>query len=252
MKISETVKATTMKTPYFRILFLPAFFLLFSTASAQDNPVHHRNFIGVSLTEIPCLDIRLSYEFRPAPSHGIKMELGYKPAFKYFTDATNVDLGQNATGWCYRNTANWYYFSLGYRYYFNKKKTAYLSPEVFYKLMTADMIVYSWGLVNSDYSRNAFEVRSMHTDCIGVNLLVGKRARIRFSEGFNMGVDMFTGVTLRFKDVSTRIYGHTEVGHYHDSGVGTVYIPVSDNPVIKDEHLIQPMVQAGVILYGSW
>jgi hypothetical protein len=226
--------------------------LLVSTAMAQDEGTFHRNFIGATLTQLPFGDYRFSYERRIAPSHGFKVELGYKPAYKSFTDATNIDLGQDATGWCYRNTADWYYISLGYRNYFNKKKTFYLSPELFYKIMTADMIVYSWGMVNSDYSRNAFELRSMHTDCIGLNLLIGKRARIRFSKGFNMGLDIYSGLTLRTKMIHTTTYGHVEIGHYHDEGVGYVSIPVSDHPTISDTQITQVMLQFGIVLYASW
>jgi hypothetical protein len=230
------------------------FFCLFSglRLRAQESPVFHRNFIGFTLSQVPFLDYRFSYERRFLPSHGIKLELGYKPAIRYFTDATIIDLGQNTTGWCYRNTASWYYLSLGYRYYFNEKKTAYLSSELFYKLMTADMIMYSWGLVNSDYSRNAFEVRSMHTNCLGLNLLVGKRMPIHVSDGFNMGLDIYGGFSVRTKFIHTVIYGHTEVNHYHDEGVGTVSIPVSDNPVITDSRLVQAMFQAGLIIFVSW
>ncbi|MFZ4522968.1 MAG: hypothetical protein ACOYNC_14760 [Bacteroidales bacterium] len=226
--------------------------LLVSSVSAQDSLDYHRNIIGANLTELPCLDYRLSYERRLTPSHGIKVEIGYKPATRYFTDATIINLGQDATGWCYRNTANWYYLSVGYRYYINKKKTSYLSPELFYKRMTANMILYSWGILNSESSLNAFEVRSMFTDCIGMNLLIGKRVRIKFCKGFHAGIDMYAGFTGRLKLINTTVYGHDEIWHYHDEGVGIVSIPVSDNPAKIYSPLVQGMVQAGLVLFFSW
>ena len=234
-----------------KMMILMTLCLFVTSVRSQNDTVFHRNFIGVTLTELPFVDFRVSYERRIAPSHGIKLEVGYKPAFKYFTDATNINLGQNATGWCYRNTANWYYASLGYRYYFNAKKTVYFSPEAFYKIMTADMIVYSWGISNNGL-RNAFELRSMFADCLGLNLLIGKKARIKFSEGFNMGVDIFTGITLRSKMIHTTTYGHVEVSHYHDESVNQVSIPVSEHPDQSDTQLVQIMLQFGVVLFLSW
>jgi len=241
-----------MKNIYLKITILLTCCLMVSSIVAQDTQIYHRNFIGANLLQLPFGDYRLSYERRLKPSHGFKLELGYKPATRYFTDATIINLGQKATGWCYRNTANWYYVSLGYRYYINKKKTVYLSPELFYKLMTANMIVYSWGIVNSETSCNAFELRSMHTDCIGLNLLVGKRATIKFCKGFHMGLDMFIGFSVRTKWIHTTNYGHVEIWHYHDEGVGTVSIPVSDNPDKINTQFVQGMFQLGVIMFFSW
>jgi len=219
---------------------------------AQETPVFHRNFIGATLTELPFIDFRLSYERRITPVHGVKIEIGYKPATRYFTDATIINLGQTPTGWCYRNTANWYYLSMGYRYYFNKKKTFYVSPELFYKLMTANMIMYSWGITNSSTSRNAFEVRSMHADVIGLNLLLGKKVPIKFSKGFHMGFDFYTGLSLRGKFIHTSTYGHVEISHYHDEGVGTVSIPVTDDPYLSYTITYQAMIQFGIVLFASW
>ncbi|MCX6251353.1 MAG: hypothetical protein NTX61_11450 [Bacteroidetes bacterium] len=241
-----------MKKIYIKITALLICYLIVSSVIAQDERYYHRNFIGGNLSEIPFLDYRLSYEYRLTPSHGFKIEMGYKPATRYFTDATIINLGQKTTGWCYRNTANWYYISLGYRYYINKKKTVYISPELFYKLMTADKIVYSWGIINSETSLNAFDLRSMTTDCIGTNLLIGKRATIRFCKGFHMGFDFFTGLSIRAKLIHTTTYGHIEVSHYHDEGVGIVSIPESDNPDHGTTTFVQGMLQFGVIMFFSW
>jgi hypothetical protein len=52
--------------------------------------------------------------------------------------------------------------------------------------------------------------------------------------------------------MQTKVYGHLEVLHAHDSGVGSVSIPVSDNPIINNDNLYQCMVQFGIIFYGSW
>ncbi len=226
--------------------------LMASSLKAQDDNQYHRNFVGITLSELPFQDYRLSFEHRISADYGFRIELGYKPATRYFTDATIIDLGLNATGWCYRNTANWYYISLGYRYYTNKKKTLYLSPELFYKRMTADHIIFSWGLQNSETSINAFELQSMTMNCIGLNLLVGKHVRIRFCKAFHAGFDIFTGVSLREKFIHTINYGYIEIHHNHDDGVGTVSIPESDNPVKENTELFMPMLQFGVVFYCSW
>jgi hypothetical protein len=228
-------------------------YLLSATGMAQEKEIFDKNYAGLTITQLPFLDYRISYERRITPKRGIKMEIGYKPAFKYFTDATIINLGHNATGWAYRNTADWYYVSLGYRYYFNAKRTIYFSPEVFYKLMKADNIIYSYGGINhSEWFTNYFELRSMHTDCFGLNGLVGTSVMARSSKLFILHIDTFTGLSLRYKSSSTTIYGHTEVGHYYDSSVGTVYIPISDEPQKIEKRFVQLMLQFGMVLFISW
>jgi len=234
----------------FHILLLTV--MLLPGALAQETQVYHKNFIGFTLSELPFMDFRLSYERRISPTHGFKLELGYKPAYTSMTDATNIDLGQTPTAWCYRNTANWYYVSVGYRYYFNHRKTFYVSPELFYKGLSADHIIYSYGVVNSDWSENAYEIRTMHADIAGLNLLIGHRSRIRFSDSFNAGFDIYTGITLREKFIHTTIYGSTIVGHYHDSGVGIVAIPYYDTPDDTHTNSLMLFLQFGVVLFFSW
>ena len=234
------------------IMFL-AGWLASSSIMAQEVVPWHRNYFGITISELPFIDIRASYEYRPSDTHSFKIELGYKPATRYFTDATNIDLGLDATGWCYRNTASWYYASLGYKYYFNDKRTFYISPEVFYKYMTTNgLIMFSWGLDNSDMLSNAYEIRSMSVNMAGFNFLIGKRIQVKISKGCSLGLDIFTGVTGRFKIMQTKTYGHVETTRYHDDNIGTIAIPISDDPSVENRDYFQGMVQFGIILYGAW
>jgi hypothetical protein len=227
--------------------------LAFSTVMAQETVSWHRNYMGITVSELPFLDFRLSYEYRFSEIHSLKIELGYKILTKYFTNATAIDLGLDGTGWCYRNTANWYYISLGYKYYFARKKTFYLSPEVFYKYMTTGgLMMYSWGIENDGDLINGFEIRSMTAHVAGFNMLIGKKIRFRSSKRFNMGFDIFTGITGRVKIMQTKIYGHLEAEHSHDSDAGTISIPVSDDPTINNDTMFQFMAQFGIIFYGAW
>jgi hypothetical protein len=237
---------------YLQLILL--FSLLWMVAKPQESMVFHRNFIGFSLSELAFVDYRFSYERRITPSHGIRMEVGYKPDFRNYTDATNIDLGQSPTAWCYRNTADWYYLSLGYRYYFDHKKTVYVSPEIFCKFMIADDIVYTYGVGGGGGSTltNVYQIRSMHSSLAGANLLIGKRMRIRFSENANIGFDMFLGLSVRAKNIHTTIYGSTTISHYHDSSPSVVYIPFADVPVVTNEFPVQLSGQFGIILYVSW
>lgn len=237
-----------------KTLLLFVLFLVVLAANAQETNNDHRNFLSVSLTQLIYLDFRASYERRISPSHGLKIEFSYKPVLSSFTDATIIDLGLNATGWCYRYTAEWYYISLGYRYYFNKKKTIYCSPEVFFKSMSANNIIYSYGVGSSGASNltNIYEAKSMKARLVGLNLLVGKRFRIKVSEGFHMGFDVFTGFSLRFKTIYTTIYGSVKVVHAHDSSPRPGAIPISENPLVESNDLIQASPQFGINLFFSW
>jgi hypothetical protein len=231
------------------ILILVFFCILAIETKSQESQIDHKNFIGVGLTQIIFLDFRISYERRITPSHGIIVQVSYKPALAEFTDATSISLGQDVTGWCYRNTARWYYGSIGYRYYFNTKKTMYLSPEIFYKNMSADKIIYSYG---NGGTANTYEVRSMNTDLLGMNLLIGKKLRIKFSDSFNMGFDIFTGITIRLKNIFTTTYGSVTSIHSHDETPQPDPIPISDSPLEVKKNLNQIFVQFGIILYTSW
>lgn len=223
-------------------------------ARSQKDQVYHINFIGISLTELPFLDFRVSYERKITPSHGLKLEVSYKPVLSSFTDATNINLGQAPTAWCYRNTARWIYASLGYRYYFGRSKTFYVSPEIFYKTMVADKIVYTYGVGGGGSSTltNVYQLRSMNCDMAGLNILIGKKLRIRFSDGFNLGFDIFSGLTLRSKVIRTTIYGSNQVSYYHDSPPLQVYIPSTDIPLESRENPFQIFVQFGIIIFVSW
>jgi len=240
-----------------KIVSITGFFLLILCflvvpLKAQDSITHHKNFVGISLSQLPFVDFRISYERRFTPTHGIRIEVGYKPAFRNFTDATNIDLGQNPTGWCYRNTAQWFYASVGYRYYFNRLKTIYFSPEVFFKTMEADDIVYMWGIYHGGSITNGFEIRSMNTKLWGINLLIGKKLRFKFSKGFNMGLDIFTGVSMRLKNIHTTIFGSTERTYGHDEFPVIVNIPYYETPEELDTHPFQVSPQFGIVLYVSW
>ena len=113
-----------------KTLLLFVLCLVVLAANAQETNNDHRNFLSVSLTQLIYLDFRASYERRISPSHGLKIEFSYKPVLSSFSDATIIDLGLNATGWCYRYTAEWYYISLGYRYYFNNSRYLLEYPYV--------------------------------------------------------------------------------------------------------------------------
>jgi len=227
--------------------------ILAATGKSQEPQSFHRNFIGISVTELFFSDFRLNYERRLTPSHGIKVELAYKPVRKNFTDATNIDLGQDATGWCYRNTDRCYYAAIGYRYYFNPNKTIYISPEMFYKNMSADKVVYSYGLGGDGAMlTNVYEIRSMNANIGGFNLLIGKRMRIKFSESFHMGFDAFTGLSMRFKDIHTTIYGSTTITHYHDEAPIPWPVPITDNPLETKTNQTQVFAQLGICFFTSW
>ena len=220
-------------------------------SKAQEIVVHHTNYIGLTLTELPFVDFRLSYERRITPLHGIKVELGYKPAFRSYTDATNIDLGLTPTAWCYRNTATWYYFGLGYRFYFDRKKIIYVSPEVFYKSGSADMIAFTYGIYNGSTITNDYSIRSMTANITGMNVLVGKKMRFRISEGFNMGFDIYTGVTIRYRDVHETIFGSTIASYYHDESPD-ISVPFYATPEFPVETGFDLFLQFGVVFYGSW
>ena len=223
------------------------------SGKSQDSININKNYIGISISELLFVDFRISYERRINLSNGLKFEVGYKPAFRHFTDATNIDLGHKPTAWCYRNTANWFYISIGYRYYFNRNKTIYFSPELFYKNLYADNVVYTWGIDKGGGSHltNQYETRSMSTSIFGTNLLIGKR--FVFDKGnSNFGFDMFCGFSLRSKKVNTTIFGSTTATYGHDSPPRIVTIPSYDKPIETIENIVQPSFQFGIILFGSW
>ena len=218
----------------------------------QDTLVLNRNFIGLTATELLFVDFRLSYERKINPTTGIKLEIGYKPDFTNFTDATKIDLGHQPTAWCYRNTAHWYYISVAYKYYFNRDKTLYLSSEFFYKTLNADHIVYTWGISEGGSSlTNQYETRSMSANMLGINLLVGKRFAFTH-RNFAYGFDLYAGFSLRSKRVHTTIYGRTTATYGHDSPPRQVVIPSFDKPIETTDHFIQPSLQFGVVLFGGW
>lgn len=243
------IKITISKKHLVLILCI---FLLVKTANSQEPKATHKNFVGLSITELLFVDFRVSYERKINDTHGIKFEVGYKPAFRYFTDATKINLGQEPTAWCYRNTAQWYYISIGYRYYFNRKKTIYASPELFYKILQADQIVYTWGIGGGTMLTNQYEVRTMRTDMIGANFLVGKRFKLTNNDGFQLGFDIFCGLSLRSKLINTTIYGTTTASYYSDSPPRQVTIPLTDEPTEITENPFQPSFQFGILLYGTW
>jgi hypothetical protein len=219
----------------------------------QGTQVFHSDFIGFSLSELPFADFRLFYERKLNPSHGIIVTAGYKPAYKSFTDATQINLGQTSTSWCYRNTATWLYLAAGYRYYFNQNKTFYASPEIFYKYGWADKIVYTFGVGSGGNTlTNQYEIRSMTASIAGLNLLAGKKLRIKFSQGFHMGLDIYAGLTLRYKLLNTTIYGMETASRYHDETVNLISIPLSEDPDISKEDLFQFSGQFGINLFFSW
>jgi hypothetical protein len=208
-----------------------------------------RNSLGISITQLAFVDFRVAYERKITPSHGIIVQFAYKPAFTVFTDATNPNFGEDATAWCYRNTASWLFGSVGYRYYLFPEKGIYLSPEFFYKKMFTDNMIYSYG---KGGTTNTYEVRSMDTDMIGMNLLIGKKFKLIYRGDFHMGLDIFTGATVRFKDIFTTIYGSVTSNHYHDEAPTPGPIPMTDTPAQVNQSLSQIFLQFGIILYTAW
>jgi hypothetical protein len=234
------------------LILLVFFQLIHLPVQSQDKDNHHKNFLGIYLSELPFVDFRLSYERRITPSHGLKIDLGYKPAYRDFTDATNIDLGLSPTAWCYRNTAQWYYASIGYRYYVGHRKVIYFSPELFYKYMNADMVGFTYGVSRpSNTIRNAYQIRSMTASISGLNLLLGKKLRIQVSEDFNLGMDVFAGISLRYKKLSETIYGSTIAVYYHDESPPVV-VPFYEIPDKQDHSSFQLAPQFGIKIYASW
>ena len=240
-----------MKKIYRNIFLISLLIMMANASRPQETMVHHKNFIGLTLTELPFVDFRFSYERRMTPVHGVKVELGYKPAFKSYTDATNIDLGLKPTAWCYRNTATWYYLGLGYRFYFGRKKIVYISPEFFYKHGSADMIAFTYGINNSSTITNDYSIRSMTANITGMNFLIGKKMRFRFSQGFNMGFDFYTGFTVRYRNVNETIFGSTIASYYHDESP-QISIPFYAIPKVSIENRIDCFIQFGIVFYGSW
>lgn len=236
-----------------KMLLVVVLCLMFTESKSQPTNIEHKNFASVSLTQLIYLDIRLAYERRINPSQGIRLAFSYKPAVTSFTDATIINLGLKATGWCYRYTDEWLYISLGYRYYFNKNKTIYTSPELFYKKMNADNIVFSYGGGGgSTILTNIYEARSMKGNIMGMNLLLGKKFRIKCSEGFHLGFDMFAGLSIRYKSLRTWTFGSVKTIHPHDSSPRPSVIPISQDPLISNESFWQISPQFGLLLYVSW
>ena len=92
----------------------------------------------------------------------------------------------------------------------------------------------------------------MNTDMTGMNLLIGKKTRIKFSDNFNMGLDIFTGLTVRFKNIYTTTYGSVTAIHYHDETPRPNPIPITDSPLEENKKLNQLFIQFGIILFASW
>lgn len=237
--------------PRYPLLLIVGLVLLIDTAKSQDSINFHRNYIGLSVTELLFVDFRLNYERKINLTHAIKLEVGYKPAYRYFTDATNIDLGHRPTAWCYRNTATWYYISIGYKYYFNRKKTIYVSPELFYKTLQADKVVYTWGIGNGYNLNNQYDLRTMKASVIGANLLIGKKFRFINVDKYDLGFDIFCGFSLRSKIINSTVFGSTTASSSHDSPPRRVTIPLTDEPIETIDKFIQPSFQFGIILYGS-
>lgn len=234
------------------ILVSISLILLSISCKSQDSINYKTNYIGLSITELLFVDFRISYERRINMSNGLKFEVGYKPNFTNFTDATKIDFGHKPTAWCYHNTANWLYVSIGYRYYFNHNKTIYFSPELFYKNLDADNIIYTWGINKGGSSlTNQYETRTMSASIYGINLLIGKH--FEFDKGnSSFGFDIFCGFSLRSKKVNTTIYGRTTATYGHDSPPRYVIIPSFDNPIEKIDSFLQPSFQFGIMIFGSW
>jgi hypothetical protein len=120
--------------------------------------------------------------------------------------------------------------------------------------MSADNIIYSYGVGGSGSSTltNIFEAKSMKASVTGLNLLIGKRIRIKVSEEFHMGFDIFTGFSIRLKSIHTTTYGSVKVYQAHDSSPRPGAIPISENPLLENNNLLQASPQFGINLFFSW
>jgi len=111
-------------------------------------------------------------------------------------------------------------------------------------------VVYSYG--DGSGERNTYELRSMKADVMGMNFIIGKKIRIMFSDGFNMGFDVFTGLTFRYKTILTTTYGSVSSYHAHDESPRPGPIPITDSPFEEKTNLPQFSFQFGIILFASW
>jgi hypothetical protein len=241
----------TMKKIYITTICVVCLIPMSKNLMAQKDFVYHKNFVGVTLTELVFTDIRINVEHRIQPEHGVKIDLGYKPAYKSYTDATNIDLGLKPTQWCYRNTAQWIYVGVGYRFYFGHKKLVYVSPELFYKSGSADEIAFTYGLVNSSTITNDYSIRSMRANITGMNFLIGKRMRIEYNDQVQLGFDMYLGVSMRYRNVHETIFGSTVASYYHDSSPN-IGIPFDIIPTEVYTNSWDLSAQFGIVFYGSW
>jgi len=64
--------------------------------------------------------------------------------------------------------------------------------------------------------------------------------------------DGYSGLSMRCKFIKTTIYSSYIITHYHDEGIGVVSLPLSENPGLTNQTLIQASSQFGLNLFFSW
>ncbi len=235
----------------FGIIFI--FCLNSNKANSQDTVKFNKNYIGISVSQLLFNDYHLFYERKISFNNAFKIELGYKPQIAQITNKEQIfPYNPINAAWCYGGTAKSYYFLIGYRYFFNKNQLFYLSPELFYKRLEANKIVYIFGLNNNNTNTTTFDIRSMQSDILGVNLLIGKKINITKNEKSNLGLNIFTGFSIRYKKLQTSIYGRTRIMHYFDESIDYSSITVSDTPYKTNDVYFQFSLQLGIEMYFSF
>jgi hypothetical protein len=228
------------------------FCLIGIKGSSQDSVKYNKNYIGIGISQLLFNDYHLFYERRIYPKHSLKIEIGYKPQEKQIsTNQKIINLDPKYIEWSYGNTVKSYYLSFEYRYYFNKNQTFYLSPELFYRRYENDKIVFIYGENRSNENLTTFDIRSINCDIGGLNLLAGKEIKITNSDKSNLGLNIFTGISFRYKELQTSIFGRTQIMHYFDESIDYTAITVSDSPIKTNEIFYQLFLQLGVELYFS-
>jgi hypothetical protein len=225
-----------------------AFFLVVS-GRPQGVPVYKKNSAGILLSELPFLDIRLNYEHRLALQHGVRLELGYKPAWKRVKEFSDFEVPEKMTGLRYGACASWFYISGGYRFYFGLDKSNFISAELFYKYIWAEKIIY---IDAPSSSYRTHDQRSLSTNMTGLNLLVGKRVELTLKEKTSAGLEFFGGIGGRLKYQEVTIYGEAISYSGWDSPPDAIAIPLTGTPEITRDTYLQPSLLLGISFYFNW
>lgn len=228
--------------------FILIFFLLSLSLTAQKENIFHRNLIGLNITELPFVDFRFSYERRLSVKNAIKVEAGFKPSWKLVRDMQQFEPSESATAWLYGNTAQWYFLGTGYKFFFGKSKRAFLSADLFYKLIHSGKIVY---IVSHSSSSINYSVRQVNANVFSFSLCLGKRVELESEENTTIGFDFFAGIGFRYKYVRETVYGRAISTSGFDSP-HTIAIPLSGPSIDYLNRYLQPSILFGVVFFIGW